>query len=153
MVANPVASAKPAEIQLELLTPSYRGVIRLDETAMNPFRTLEDRADLLKGTASQTASGPDVAGVLAKYNALVLTGVIPSSAHKPGLIVLGGQVFKEGESLTFPSKTGRTPDPFLEAHKVSLSSVTKEGLVLTVSTAAGKGNEIKVPINLASFSD
>lgn len=132
------------------LTPEYRRVRVLDETALSPFRKPEARA--AQAAALIKNSGPNVPSVLARFHELGLTGVIPSTAKKPGLIVLGGNVYHEGQEIAIYDAKHRGRQPLVSEHVVTLRSVTPQALALSVSHAGETEKPaINVPIGLLEF--
>lgn len=130
------------------LTPEYRVVIKLDAKAFTAFHKPSDRAAIAASTVS--ASGPKAPLVLARFNELRLTGVIPSTPNHPGLIILGGEIYKEGDEMLLRDTKTRRPSPFVPDHKVVLRSVTHQVIELGIGLI-GQPKLDSLPIDLMEF--
>ncbi len=149
----PATEAKPIPGPFDpfSLKPEYRRVVLLDPTALSPFRKPEARAAQAAGAAPKN-TGPNVPAVLAKFHQLGLTGVIPSTPRRPGLIILGGNIYREGDELSVTDAHSRGTLPFLAEHKVILRSVTGQALALWVSHIADPNTApLNVPVGLLEF--
>lgn len=135
------------------LAPEYRRTILLEPATLSPFRRPEARSAQAAATVPRPA-GPNISGVLSKFHELGLTGVIPSTLRRPGLIVLGGNIYREGDELTVSPPHGRHPGPLLAEHRVILRSVTAEALGLSVSHAGDPPTAPQdIPVGLREFRE
>ena len=150
LMAVPSSADQPPANPLFKLTPDYRGVVTLDESLISPFRKPEARA-LQAANLSVLTTGPNISAVLTKFKEMRLSGVIPSTSKRTGVIILGDQVFKEGEELSFPGKTTRLSEPLLEGHRVKIRSITGEGLSLAVELLSEGGTPKIVPFGLLDY--
>jgi hypothetical protein len=135
------------------LTPAYKALAHMDEAMLSPFRKPEVRA--LQAANLERKSGPDVRAVVAKFHELHLTGVIQGGALQskgshPGIIVLGGWVFHEGQELVSLDSTTHKSTPIVPDHTVMLRSVTPQAIGLEV-TRFGETSPVSVPIGLLEF--
>jgi hypothetical protein len=144
------SAEKPTPPDAFTLTPDYRKVVRLDASNLSPFRKPEARAAQASALNKQP-TGPNIAGVLEKFNALVLTGIIPSRPGRLGTIVLGGNIYREGEEIVTYNSKSRGRSPLIAEHRVVLRSVTAQALELSVAHAGDTTLPAKVPITLLEF--
>ena len=131
------------------LTPAYRHVVRLDASNLSPFRKPETRA--LQAATISKPTGPNGPGVLEKFHGLGLTGIIPSTGKRPGTIVLGGNIFREGDEIAVYNTKSRARTPLLAEHRIVLRSVTAQALELSVAHNGDPTPAVKVPITLLEF--
>ena len=135
------------------LQPEYRRDIVLDSSALSPFRKPEARAAQAAQSTPKSV-GPNIAAVLAKFQQLGLTGVIPSTSRRAGLIILGGTIYREGQEITLAAPHNRAGIPLLPEHTVVLRSVTAQALGLAVSHAGDHGSAPQsVPVGLLEFRE
>jgi hypothetical protein len=134
------------------LTPDYRRVVRLDDSALSPFRKPETRAAQAATIAAAKHTGPNTQTVLARFQSLGLTGVIPSKGKRPGLIILGGEIYHEGQELLSRDARGRAVIPIVPECHVLLRSVTAQALAISIDrTGATDMPTLKAEIGLLDF--
>jgi len=153
LAASSVVAAsaeKSTSPEVFALTPDYRKVIRLDASNLSPFRKPEVRAAQAAAMNKQP-TGPNIAGALEKFNAMVLTGIIPSRPGRLGTIILGGNIYREGEEIVTYNSKSRGRNPLIAEHRVVLKSVTAQALELSVAHAGDTTLPAKVPITLLEF--
>ena len=137
------------------LSPDYRPTFVLPgkETSretFNGFMRPDDHNRIVTSDLATRPTGPSLPTVLSRVGELGLTGVIPSTLTHKGVIVLGGQVYREGQELTlFDSQSHRTIS-IVPDHKIVLRSVTLQAIGLEVSLIGMKNVE-QLPIELAEF--
>lgn len=150
--AAETAEEKPVPFDPFSLTPEYRKVHKFDNSVLSPFRKPEARAAQAAASTVRN-SGPNLPAVLSKFHQLGLTGVIPSTAKRPGLIILGGTIFREGQELNLADEKSRTRSPIVPDHKVFLKSVTGQALSLSVTHNADGATvaPANVPVGLLEF--
>ncbi len=146
----PSAPIQTAAADPFLRTPSYRQVSKLESTDISPFKKPEARAD--QAAAQVKPSGPNVSAVLAKFTEMGLTGVIPSTPICAGTIILGGNIYREGQKLQQFTAKSRTGIPLVADHIVILTSVTAQALQLSVKHILDPDHPpLNVPVILLEF--
>ena len=151
--ANAELNAQLEHNPLFSLTPDYKAGVHLDDSIISPFRKPADRVAQAAQLANKAPTGPNVSEVLSKFNERGLNGVIPSTSKRIGVIILGGEVFMEGDEITFPQKASKQPSPLLQGHKVRIQSITREALSLSIGVISDTALPQTVPVGLLEFLD
>lgn len=137
--------------QYASLTPAYRKHTAIPETYISPFRKPEARAAQLAALNASRAQGPNLPAVHGRLRELKVTGVIPSTAKKGGVLLLGDHIYAEGDEILLPGSRGVFNQPLLEGHRIILRSVTIDTVVLRVGARDGSDDAVAVDLSVADL--
>jgi hypothetical protein len=139
----PLGSHPPANPGLfSLIGPDYKKPQEVPDTLFNPFK-VEASNELMQRRGAAVTDQSVASAVVHRG----VSGVVYGGDGRANQVIIGDQVFRIGDELTFPSAEGSSP--LLPGASVTLREVNRNSLVFDYATE-GEGSRRAI-VSLRSF--
>jgi len=138
LAAGPAAAAPGL---YSLIGPDYKKPVEVPDTLFNPFKV--EMSNDLNQRKGAVVTDQSVAAAVTHRG---ISGVVYAADGQMSQVIIGDQVFRIGDELSFPEAEGGALAPLVAGASVTLREVNAQSLVLEYSAEGEKARRAVVSL-------